>query len=257
MTVARFFRPIGYLLILVLTVAPLFMLVHQVSNRVDAAEQRESQAFASSEQARSAVDKLAKQVTALGGDPVVEPSEIAKAPVPQSSSGVTSAMVREAVQEYCAAGACDGRRPTLAQVASALTQYCSGGACRGATGKAGVAGKPGANPTSEQIAQAVADYCASGVCKGDPGKDGAAGKDGSNGLDGKNGTDGKDGAQGPAGPKGDPGVDGAPGPAGSVTPGDYGCPSGEYVTGIHVGADGSMSLSCGGVLAAPAPEPAQ
>jgi hypothetical protein len=253
LTVARFFRPIGYVLILVLTVAPLFMLVNRVSARVDAAEQRESQAFASSEQARSAVDKLAKQVTALGGDPVVEPSEIAKAPVPQSSSGVTSAMVREAVQEYCAAGACDGRRPTLAQVASALTQYCATGACRGADGKAGVAGKPGAGPTSEQIAQAVADYCASGACKGDPGRDGANGVDGKNGTDGKNGADG---AQGPAGPKGEPGADGAPGPAGSVTPGDYGCPAGEYVTSIHVGSDGSMTLGCSGALA-PAPEPAQ
>lgn len=251
---ARFFRPIGYALILVLTVAPLFMLVNRVSSRVDAAEQRESQAFASSEQARSAVDKLAKQVTALGGDPVVEPSEIAKAPAPQSSSGVTSAMVREAVQEYCAAGACDGRRPTLAQVASALTQYCATGACRGADGKAGIAGKPGSSPTSEQIAQAVAEYCAADACKGDPGKDGANGADGKNGSDGKNGADG---AQGPVGPKGEPGADGAPGPAGSVTPGDYGCPSGEYVTSIHVGGDGTMSLACSGVLAPAKPEPAQ
>lgn len=94
----------------------------------------------------------------------------------------------------------------------------------GSTGPVGATGEPG--PAGDKGA------------KGDPGPAGPAG------ADGKNGADGKDGATGPAGPAG---------PAGSVTPGDYGCPSGEYVSALHVAADGSMTVDCAGVLAGAAP----
>lgn len=231
----RFIRPIGYVLVIALAFAPLFVLVNRLSSRVDAAEQRESATYSSFQQAQSAVRKLSEQVKALGGDPVVDPSAISPAPTPSTSSSIASpSLLRRAVDAYCASGACDGKRPTLAQVASALTTYCATGACKGASGKNGkdgVSGSAGPGPTDSQLAAAVASYCASGACKGDPGKDGA---------DGKDGSDGKDGAPGATGPAG---------PSGSVTAGDYSCPGGEVVTGLHVGSDGSMTLSCSNPIA--------
>ncbi|HEX7717139.1 MAG TPA: hypothetical protein VF416_07610, partial [Marmoricola sp.] len=61
---------------------------------------------------------------------------------------------------------------------------------------------------------------------------------------------GAKGDPGPAGPKGDTGPQGPAGPAGadgkdgSVTPGTYGCPDGQVMTGVVVAADGSMTVQC-------------
>lgn len=100
---------------------------------------------------------------------------------------------------------------------------------RGAAGKDGVDGAPGpAGPSGAPGADGAPG------AKGDPGTKGPAGPPGPSGPAG---ADGKDGSAGPAGP------------AGSVTAGDYTCPASEYVTGIHVATDGSMTLDCASLLA--------
>lgn len=114
---------------------------------------------------------------------------------------------------------------------------------RGATGPAGQPGPAGATG----LTGATGETGPSGAPgqpgpKGDPGPKGADGNTGPTGPAGADGKDGKDGEPGPAGPAG---------PAGSVTAGDYACPGGQSVTGIHVAADGSMSLDCAGILPAP------
>lgn len=76
---------------------------------------------------------------------------------------------------------------------------------------------------------------------------GAEGDDGTSGLDGAPGTNGADGAQGPpgpAGPKGDPGAPGKDGAPGTAQPGSYSCGEGQYLNGITIAADGSVTLAC-------------
>lgn len=85
---------------------------------------------------------------------------------------------------------------------------------------------------------------------GQPGKPGADGSDGVDGTDGLNGQDGAPGAKGDPGPKGEKGDPGERGPAGAdgapgtARPGSYACPSGQYLDGFTIGADGTVSLSC-------------
>lgn len=234
----RFLRPLGWILAIAVPLLTIAFLVNGLSNRIDDADRREAASYASFQRAQGAVDQLAKQVQALGAEPVVQPSQIPAAPAPVSPE-IPVSTVRAAVSWYCSTGACDGRMPTLAQVVTGVSQYCANGACVGPVGKSGRDGKDGQlgpAPTSGQLAAAVAAFCGDGACKGDTGPAGRDGKDGSDGADGK---DGQPGPVGPAGP---------PGPAGSVTPGDYACPSGEYVTSIHVGSDGSMSVACSPAL---------
>lgn len=115
---------------------------------------------------------------------------------------------------------------------------------RGPIGATGATGKTGAQGVAGQV--------------GPIGPTGAIGPEGPKGDVGSKGPAGDKGDAGPAGPVGPAGADGkdgAPGQqgpagsAGSVTPGDYACPSGQYVAGFHVAADGSVSLDCAGVLA--------
>lgn len=114
---------------------------------------------------------------------------------------------------------------------------------RGETGERG----PRGYSCIEEIGRAA--------CRGDQGSTGGSGTDGQDGQDGANGSDGADSTV--PGPQGPPGADGAdstvPGPKGdkgdkgdpgSVTPGTYGCPAGQYIEQINVGADGSMSVVC-------------
>ena len=87
-------------------------------------------------------------------------------------------------------------------------------------------------------------------CRGDEGKGGSDGADGDPGSDGINGQDGAPGAPGakgdtgPKGDKGDPGERGPAGPPGTAQPGSYACPSGQYLEGFSIGADGTVSLTC-------------
>lgn len=81
---------------------------------------------------------------------------------------------------------------------------------------------------------------------GDEGDDGAS----ITGAPGEQGATGPAGPMGPAGPKGDAGPQGPAGPAGkdgapgTATPGTYGCPDGQSMTGFTVAADGTVTVAC-------------
>jgi hypothetical protein len=131
----------------------------------------------------------------------------------------------------------------------------------GPSGPVGATGQRGAvGPSGPRGPAGVDGPAGSPGPVGPSGAPGAIGQPGPKGDTGPKGSAGEPGPAGPAGPSGADGKDGAAGPqgpAGSVTSGDYVCPSGEYVTGFHVAADGSVSLDCGGLLAPvqPAPTP--
>lgn len=173
---------------------------------------------------------LADQVERLGGKPVVDPGEPA-APIP-GPVFATQAQVNEAVSVICAGtSSC---RPTEAQVKTTLRAIC--GDCRGDDGKDAEPAKDGtdgqdATISAEQIDAAVARNCGEDGCRG-PGPTDQQ-------LDERiaaycsQGTNCK--GESVKGDKGEPG---------SVTPGDYACPDGEYVTKISVTAEGSMVLAC-------------
>ena len=166
---------------------------------------------------------LAEQVKRLGGKPVVDPP--ATPTQGERGPGPTAAQVKAAVADYCAGDRC---KPTVSrsQVAAAVADYCAGGLCRGkdgtnggpgtdgtdgTDGANGTDGAPGPGPTDEQIAAAVEAYCADGKCRGDKGEKGDAG------ADGKDAT---------------------------FTPSGMDCPDGERVSGVHLLADGSLTVSC-------------
>lgn len=100
----------------------------------------------------------------------------------------------------------------------------------GPPGPQGVPGLPGAMGPRGRAGQA-----------GVPGPTGPTGPAGEPGPRGEKGDAGPQGPAGPAGADGQPGKDGA---NGTVIPGDYLCPSGEYVTAIHVAATGAVTLDC-------------
>ncbi|HKY59219.1 MAG TPA: hypothetical protein VJL80_14375 [Aeromicrobium sp.] len=177
----------------------------------------------------AAAQALKEQVKRLGGKPVAEPGE---PPVGPQGPGPTASQVKAAVVDYCAGDRC---KPTVSrsQVAAAVADYCAGGRCLakdgtdggpgqdgsdGADGADGTDGAPGPGPTDEQIAAAVAAYCDGG---------GNCGEDGADGQDGKDGADGKDA---------------------TFTPSGMDCPDGERVSGVHLLADGSLTVSCAPLL---------
>lgn len=125
----------------------------------------------------------------------------------------------------------------------------------GPPGPSGAPGEPGADG---------APYTGPAPADGEAGKDGKDGQDGAPGVDGETpqvsalldsgghliisvttsaGTQTYDvgAVVGPPGPAGPPGP---PGPAGTAQPGDYQCPSGQYLVGFTVGSDGSVTLTC-------------
>ena len=170
---------------------------------------------------------LGEQVERLGGKPVVDP---ANPTAPPRALGPTDAQVLDAVKVICAGtSACV---PTKAQVTAALRAIC--GDCRGEDAapatdgrngddgedapavtdaqidaavarNCGVEGCRGPGPTDQQVDERIAARCANDACKGDDGD------------------------------KGEPG---------SVTPGDYTCPDGEWITAIHVVEGGAMTVDC-------------
>lgn len=198
----------------------LLALVHRVETLDGALEESRSDRSAlhsELNEQESASQALAEQVKRLGGKPVVEPDE----PAPPLVIGLTDEQADAAVAEFCSVG--DRCRPTVSRddVREALADICDGGACDAPPAKDGKDGRDGADSTvpgpgltDEQADAAVARYCAANDCLPEDGKDG------------RDGQDGKDGAPG------------------SVTPGEYACPEGEYVTKISVTAEGSMVLAC-------------
>jgi hypothetical protein len=170
------------------------------------------------------------QVKRLGGKPVVDPPAVPAQG--ERGPGPTDAQVKAAVADYCAGDRC---KPTVSrsQVAAAVAAYCAGGLCQGkdgtdggpgadgtdgTNGADGADGAPGPGPTDEQIAAAVEAYCDGG---------GNCGEDGADGQDGKDGADGKDA---------------------TFTPSGMDCPDGERVSGVHLLADGSLTVSCAPLL---------
>lgn len=181
----------------------------------------------------SASQALAEQVKRLGGKPVVEPGEPDEPPTPiPAPVRATQAQVNEAVSVICAGtSSC---RPTEAQVKTTLRAIC--GACRGDDGKDADPAKDGndgqdATITAEQIDAAVARNCGADGCRG-PGPTDEQ-------VDERLAAycSQRDECKGES-------VQGKKGETGSVTPGDYACPDGEYVTKISVTAEGSMVLAC-------------
>lgn len=164
------------------------------------------------------------------GEPTVPVPPAVGPPGPQGERGPrgepgpapTDADVRRAVAAYCAdTGVCEGRDGadvTRSQVTAAVATYCNArGECRGTEGRAGEPGAPGPRgpqgpgPTDEQVQQAVEAYCSDDRCRG------------------------PQGPTGPQGPRGEPGT---------ARPGDYQCPEGQYVRGIAIAADGTVTLTC-------------
>lgn len=218
---------------LVLAMAAIGLAIALVSHRVDTlgAQLEESRTDRTSlrselNEQEAASTALAEQVKRLGGKPVVDPPTVPPA-AGQRGPGPTEAQVRAAVADYCSGDRC---KPTVSrsQVAEAVAAYCAKDACKGAPGVAtdgadgtdgtdgtdgadGSDGAPGPGPTDEQIAAAVEAYCADGKCKGESGRDGA------DGADGKDAT---------------------------FTPSGMDCPEGERVNGVHLLADGSLTVSC-------------
>ncbi|HEY9264389.1 MAG TPA: hypothetical protein VIQ11_07290, partial [Mycobacterium sp.] len=125
-------------------------------------------------------------------------------------------------------------KPTQAQVKAALVTIC--GTCRGkdaeapGNGRNGTNGTNGQDATDAQVDAAVARHCAEDGCRG-PGPTDQQ-------VDDRLAVFCADGAC-----KGEKG-DSVKGDTGSVTPGDYACPDGEWITAIHVAEGGSMTVDC-------------
>lgn len=211
----------------------LLALVHRVETLDGALEESRSdrRALHSELDDRKAESQaLADQVERLGGKPVVDPGE-PSAPIP-GPVFATQAQVNEAVSVICAGtSSC---RPTEAQVKTTLRAIC--GDCRGDDGKDAEPAKDGtdgqdATITAEQIDAAVARNCGEDGCRGPGPTDqqvddriAAYCSEGDNcGKDGKDGVDGKDA---------------------TFVPSGMDCPEGERVNGVHLLADGSLTVSC-------------
>lgn len=176
----------------------------------------------------AALDKANQRLVNAGKQPVPTPPTPAAAPT---------------VTEPGPAGATGPQGPVGPQGPQGLMGLIGLTGPQGKTGPAGAAGPTGPTgqqgppPSDDQVSAAVRAYCAThDACAG---PSGPMGPKGDTGAAGKDGVDGKDGATGPAGPKGDPGT---------ATPGTYACDSGQYVTGITIADDGTLTLTCAGLL---------
>ena len=194
----------------------------KLSERLDAEE-------ADSAKLKKGSVALAEQVERLGGKPVVDPANPSAPPV---ALGPTDAQVRAAIKVICA-GEQSLCSPTQAQVKVALTAIC-GGTCRGKDaeppkdGRDGNDGQDGPAATDAQIDAAVARVCGEDACRG-PGPTDQQ-------------VDDRIAAYCTNG--GDCGEKGEKGDTGSVTPGDYTCPEGQWITAIHVAEGGAMTVDC-------------
>ena len=197
--------------------------VQEMAADLDQTEADNAKINAELNEQESASQALAEQVKRLGGKPVVDPPAVTPSQG-ERGPGPTASQVRAAVADYCAGDRC---KPTVsrAQVAAAVADYCAGGACQGrpgaadngtdgtngATGATGPQGPQGPGPTADQIAAAVEAYCADGKCRGE---------------------------------KGETGDTGPAGEDATFTPSGMDCPEGERVNGVHLLADGSLTVSC-------------
>lgn len=194
----------------------------KLSERLDAEE-------ADSAKLKKGSVALAEQVERLGGKPVVDP---ANPSAPPRALGPSDAQVRAAVRVICAdeQSMCS---PTPAQVKVAVAAICAGGACRGEPGRDAETpadGQDGQDATDAQVDAAVARYCGEDNCRGpgptDQQLDDRIAAYCSEG-DRCRGEDGKDA---------------------TFTPSGMDCPEGERVNGVHLLADGSLTVSCAPVI---------
>jgi len=192
----------------------------ELSKRLDK-EEKDSAA------AQEGLQALFEQVERLGGNPVVDPADPT---APPRALGPTNAQVRDAIKVVCA-GDRSLCSPTRAQVTATLRAIC--GDCRGedaeppADGKDGKDGQDGQDApavTGAQIDAALARYCGEDGCRG-PGP-----------------TDQQIDERIVAycSSEGDP----CRGEDATFTPSGMDCPEGERVNGVHLLADGSLTVSC-------------
>ena len=169
---------------------------------------------------------LAEQVERLGGKPVVDPADPT---APPRALGPTAAQVQDAIKVVCA-GEQSLCSPTQAQVRAALAAIC--GDCRGKDAAAPRDGRNGSDATAAQIDAALARHCVENDCRG-PGPTDQQ-------VDERIAARcANDACKGDDGDKGEPGT---------VTPGDYTCPDGEWITAIHVAEGGAMTVDCSPLL---------
>lgn len=117
-----------------------------------------------------------------------------------------------------------GPGPTRAQVRAAVLAECADGCT-----------------TMVQLAAAVERYCAVNVCgtQGDPGPQGVAGPGATDSQ-----VQAQVAAYCAANPCGTPGPKGDEGDPGTALPGQYLCPTGEWMYGFTVAEGGAVTLSC-------------
>lgn len=161
----------------------------ELRDRADRNEESAQEQTQKTVRVLSAAKRLERQVERLGEEPVVETDEIPEVTenVPlQGEPGPPPSpiQIQQAVDQYCAAGLCEGDSPTSQEILLAVDVYCS-----------------------------LRDDCTGS--RGPAGPRGAAGTDGSDGVDGEPGTVGAQGPVGPEGPPGPPGADGSNGTDGA------------------------------------------
>lgn len=170
---------------------------------------------------RDASATLEAQVKALGGKPAVttQDGDVVAGPEGKRGPGPTPAQIRAGVDDWCSVGdRCKPPGPSRQQLVAAVAAHCAAGNCqgndggKGEKGDKGDTGDQGPGPTDAQISAGIDTYCSGDRCRG------------------------------PKGDKGDKGD------TGTVTPGDYTCPEGQWVTAITVATDGSMSLTCSPIV---------
>ena len=216
---------------LVFVMAGIGLAIALIAHRVDTlgVQLKESQADRTSlraevdEQEQAAqkyleqMEALAEQVERLGGEPVVDPADPTAPPV---ALGPTDAQVLGAIKVICA-GERSPCSPTKAQITAALTAIC-GGSCRGKDADPPADGQDGQDATAAQIDAAVARHCGEDGCRG-PGPTDQQ-------LDDRLAAYCADGRC-----KGEDAV---------IVPSGMDCPEGERVNGVHLLADGSLTVSC-------------
>jgi hypothetical protein len=160
-------------------------------------------AVAQAAAATDAVQQLATQVEQLGGDPVVDPSDLPTGPA--GPAGATGA-----------AGAIGPQGPAGPTGPQGLTGQRGPRGVEGATGATGSTGAKGDTGSS-----------------GDNGSSGATGAQGPKGDTGDQGPQGERGEQGPKGDTGDPGPQGPQGDPGPTCPSGYHTETATVLTAEH------------------------
>ena len=175
-----------------------------VNGRLDTAADQANEDRTIAMEALLGLDRVSRQLEAVGERPAITPEEIAKddpdllPPPPSSTFIISEEATSAAMDRYCAEGRC--MRPvTPGEVTQALVALCNtDGLCRGPRGLVGPKGAVGPQgdegstgvsitgpaPSDAQVLHALEAFCAMDRCIG------------------PEGPTGQDGQQGPLGPEG-------------------------------------------------------